>query len=240
MYPMHLDVPILKDVSFTIPVGKSVAFVGPSGCGKSTIISLIQRFYRPDTGSISLGGDLIESLNLDWYRGLLGAVNQEPVMFAGTIRSNLQLGVERTLTDGELEEVCRQALCLDFINEMPDRLDTDLGAVGKAVLGGQKQRLALARAILRNTSILLLDEATSALNSENQDTFLTALKAWRETHPCTVVTVAHRLSTKVDIIFVVHDGVIAAEGIYEELLKSCDFYANLIRGWIECDSDLFV
>ena len=110
MYPTHLDVPILKDVSFTIPVGKSVAFVGPSGCGKSTIISLIQRFYCPDTGSISLGGDLIESLNLDWYRGLLGAVNQEPVMFAGTIRSNLQLGVERTLADGELEE----ALCLDL------------------------------------------------------------------------------------------------------------------------------
>ena len=115
MYPTRLDVPILKDVSFTIPVGKSVAFVGPSGCGKSTIISLIQRFYRPDTGSISLGGDLIESLNLDWYRGLLGTVNQEPVMFAGTIRSNLQLGVERTLTDGELEE----ALCLDLSTRCP-------------------------------------------------------------------------------------------------------------------------
>ena len=142
-YTTHPDVPILKDVSFTIPVGKSVAFVGPSGCGKSTIISLIQRFYRPDTGSISLGGDLIESLNMDWYRGLLGAVNQEPVMFAGTIRSNLQLGVERTLTDGELEE----ALCLDFINEMPDRFDPDLGAVGKAVLGGQKQRLALSQSL---------------------------------------------------------------------------------------------
>ena len=109
-YTTHLDVPILKDVSFTIPVGKSVAFMGPSGCGKSTIISLIQRFYRPDTGSISLGGDLIESLNLDWYRGLLGAVNQEPVMFVGTIRSNLQLGVEKMLTDAELEEV----LCLDL------------------------------------------------------------------------------------------------------------------------------
>ena len=114
-YTTRLDVPILKDVSFTILVAKSVAFVGPSGCGKSTIISLIQRFYRPDTGSISLGGDLIESLNLDWYRGLLGAVNQEPVMFAGTIRSNLQLGVERTLTDAELEE----ALCLDLATRRP-------------------------------------------------------------------------------------------------------------------------
>ena len=114
-YTTRPDVPILKDVSFTIPVSKSVAFVGPSGCGKSTIISLIQRFYRPDTGSISLGGDLIESLNMDWYRGLLGAVNQEPVMFAGTIRSNLQLGVERMLTDGELEE----ALCLDLSTRCP-------------------------------------------------------------------------------------------------------------------------
>ena len=114
-YTTYPDSPILKDVSFTIPVGKSVAFVGPSGCGKSTIISLIQRLYRPDTGSISLGGDLIESLNMDWYRGLLGAVNQEPVMFAGTIRSNLQLGVERTLADAELEE----ALCLDLSTRRP-------------------------------------------------------------------------------------------------------------------------
>ena len=156
-------------------------------------------------------------------------------MFAGTIRYNLQLGVERTLTDLELEEACRQALCLDFINEMPDRFDTDLGAVGKGVSGGQKQRLALARAILRNPSILLLDEATSALDSENQEKFLTALNAWREKHPCTVVTVAHRLSTIVDsdIIFVVHDGVIAAQGTHEELLKSCDFYANLVRGQME-------
>ena len=94
-----------------------------------------------------LRSNLIESLNLDWYRGLFDAVNQEPVMFAGTIRCNLQLGVERTLTNGELEEACRQALCLDFINEMPDRFDTDLGAVGKAVLGGQKQRLALLKSI---------------------------------------------------------------------------------------------
>ena len=157
-------------------------------------------------------------------------------MFAGTIRSNLQLGVEKTLTDAELEEVCRQALCLDFINEMPDRFDTDLGAVGKAVSGGQKQRLALARAILRNPSILLLDEATSALDSENQEKFLRALKAWRENHPCTVVTVAHRLSTIVDsdIIFVVHDGVIVAQGTHKELLKSCDFYANLVRGQMDC------
>ena len=231
-YASRPDVRVLSSVSFTIPQGKSVAFVGPSGCGKSTIISLIQRLYRPQTGVIKLAGEDVETLNLDWYRAQLGAVNQEPVLFSGTIRENLQLGVNHELSEEELEEACKQALCLDFINEMPDRFETDLGAVGKAVSGGQKQRLALARAILRKPSILLLDEATSALDSENQEKFLTALNTWRKTHPCTVITVAHRLSTIVDsdIIFVVHEGGIVASGTHEELLKSCDFYANLVKG----------
>ena len=231
-YPTRPEAPILKSVSFTIPQGKSVAFVGPSGCGKSTMISLIQRLYKPLNGTIELAGVNVETLNLDWYRAQLGAVNQEPCMLSGTIRENLQLGVDHELSEEELEEACKQALCLDFINEMPDRFETDLGAVGKAVSGGQKQRLALARAILRKPSILLLDEATSALDSENQEKFLTALDAWRKTYPCTVVTVAHRLSTIVDsdIIFVVHEGEIIASGTHEELLSNCDFYANLVRG----------
>ena len=234
-YPTRPEAPILKSVSFTIPQGKSVAFVGPSGCGKSTMISLIQRLYKPLNGTIELAGVNVETLNLDWYRAQLGAVNQEPVLFSGTIRENLQLGVNHELSEEELEEACKQALCLDFINEMPDRFETDLGAVGKAVSGGQKQRLALARAILRKPSILLLDEATSALDSENQEKFLTALNTWRKTHPCTVITVAHRLSTIVDsdIIFVVHEGGIVASGTHEELLKSCDFYSNLVHGQME-------
>ena len=132
--------------------------MGPSGCGKSTIISLIQRLYRPDNGSISLGGDLIESLNLDWYRGLLGAVNQEPVMFAGTIRSNLQLGVERTLADGELEE----ALCFELSTRCP---------IDSIPIWEQWERRCweVGSSVWRfcNPSILLLGEATSALNSEN-------------------------------------------------------------------------
>ena len=231
-YPSRPDSRILSDVSFTIPKGASVAFVGPSGCGKSTIISLIQRMYKPEKGEVLMNGVNVESVNLDSYRALLGAVNQEPCMFSGTIRENLLMGVNREVSESELEEVCRQALCMDFINEMPDRFETDLGATGKSVSGGQKQRLALARAILRNPHVLLLDEATSALDSENQDKFLEALGIWRSTHPCTVVTVAHRLSTIVDsdTIFVVHDGVIVASGTHEELLKSCEFYAALVRG----------
>ena len=237
-YPTRPEAPILKGVSFTIPKNASVAFVGHSGCGKSTIISLIQRFYKPAAGTISLNGVEVNQLNLDWYRGLLGVVNQEPVMFSGTIRENLLMGVDRAVSEEELKSVCEQALCMDFINEMPDGFETDLGATGKAVSGGQKQRLALARAILRNPAILLLDEATSALDSENQEKFLEALNGWRKSHPCTVVTVAHRLSTIVDsdIIFVVDDGRIIDQGTHETLLKSCAFYANLVRGQLQSES----
>ena len=231
-YTTRPEVPILRSVSLTIPYGKSVALVGPSGCGKSTIIALLQRFYRPDRGTITINGMPIESINLDAYRGMMGAVNQEPCLLSGTIRENLQLGIDHELTDEELEHACKQALCFDFINEMPDRFETDLGATGKAVSGGQKQRLALARVILRQPSILLLDEATSALDSENQERFLEALNEWRQTHPCTVVTVAHRLSTIVDsdIIFVVNDGMIVASGTHDELLTSCPSYAQLVKG----------
>ena len=231
-YPTRPEAPILKGVSFTIPKNASVAFVGHSGCGKSTIISLLQRFYKPNAGTISLNGVDVNELNLDWYRGLLGVVNQEPVMFSGTIRENLLMGVDRAVSEEELKSVCEQALCMDFINEMPDEFETDLGATGKAVSGGQKQRLALARAILRNPAILLLDEATSALDSENQEKFLEALNGWRKSHPCTVVTVAHRLSTIVDsdMIFMCENGVVVGSGRHEELLKSCPPYADLVRG----------
>ena len=231
-YPTRHQVPILKGVSFTIPKNASVAFVGHSGCGKSTIMALLQRFYSPDSGVISLSGVDVNELNLDWFRSELGVVNQEPCMFSGTIRENVLMGVDGEVSDEELKRVCEEALCMDFINEMPDGFETDLGATGKSLSGGQKQRLALARAILRKPSILLLDEATSALDSENQEKFLEALKRWRSGHPCTVVTVAHRLSTIVDsdIIFMCENGVVVGSGSHEELLKSCESYVDLVRG----------
>ena len=234
-YPARLDHPIFKDISFTIPKDSSVAFVGPSGCGKSTIISLIQRLYSPVNGSILLNGQDVKQVNLDSYRTLMGCVNQEPCMFSGTIRENLVMGVDREVSKEELESICKQTLCMEFINEMPDGFETDLGATGKAVSGGQKQRLALARALLRNPQILLLDEATSALDSENQEKFLHALNEWRKSHPCTVITVAHRLSTIVesDIIFVINEGQLIASGKHEELLQNCPFYNNLVRGQME-------
>ena len=131
----------------------------------------------------------------------------------------------------ELESICKQTLCMEFINEMPDGFETDLGATGKAVSGGQKQRLALARALLRNPQILLLDEATSALDSENQEKFLHALNEWRKSHPCTVITVAHRLSTIVesDIIFVINEGQLIASGKHEELIDKKGHYFNMVN-----------
>ena len=234
-YPTRPDVPILSDVSFSIPKGSSAAFVGPSGCGKSTIISLIQRMYKPESGEVLMDGANVQSVNLDSYRSLLGAVNQEPCMFSGTIRENLVMGLGREVSEAELKDACTQALCMDFINEMVDGFETDLGSTGKSISGGQKQRLALARAILRNPHVLLLDEATSALDSENQDKFLEALEKWRSTHSCTVITVAHRLSTIVDsdVIFVVSEGKIVDSGKHAELLKKCEFYAALVKGQME-------
>ena len=234
-YPTRPDTSVLSDVCFSIPKGSSVAFVGPSGCGKSTIISLIQRMYRPESGEVLMDGTDVQSVNLDSYRSLLGAVNQEPCMFSGTIRENLVMGVDHEVSEAELKEACTQALCMDFINEMVDGFDTDLGSTGKSISGGQKQRLALARAILRKPHVLLLDEATSALDSENQDKFLEALNKWRATHPCTVITVAHRLSTIVDsdTIFVVREGKIVDSGKHSELLKKCEFYAALVKGQME-------
>ena len=231
-YPSRPTAKILSNISFTIPKGSSVAFVGPSGCGKSTIISLIQRMYKPESGEVLMDGANVQNVNLDSYRSLLGAVNQEPCMFSGTIRENLVMGVDHEVSEAELKDACTQALCMDFINEMVDGFETDLGSTGKSVSGGQKQRLALARAILRKPHVLLLDEATSALDSENQDKFLEALEKWRSTHPCTVITVAHRLSTIVDsdIIFVVSEGKIVDSGKHAELLKKCEFYAALVKG----------
>ncbi|KAM3397185.1 ABC transporter B family member 2 isoform X1 [Capsicum galapagoense] len=228
-YPSRPDVVIFDKFSLDIPSGKIVALVGGSGSGKSTVISLIERFYEPLSGHILLDGSDIRHLDLKWLRQQIGLVNQEPALFATTIRENILYGK----SDASLEDIARAAKlseAMTFINNLPDRLETQVGERGVQLSGGQKQRIAISRAIVKNPSILLLDEATSALDAESEKSVQDALD--RVMVGRTTVIVAHRLSTirNVDIISVVNNGKIVETGSHEELIsKPNGAYASLVQ-----------
>ncbi|KAL6979890.1 (ABC) transporter [Sarracenia purpurea var. burkii] len=228
-YPSRPDVMILNKLSVDIPSGKIVALVGGSGSGKSTVISLIERFYEPLSGRILLDGTDIRELDLKWLRQQIGLVNQEPALFATTIRENILYGKE----DGTIEDITHAAKlseAITFINNLPDRFETQVGERGIQLSGGQKQRIAISRAIVKNPSILLLDEATSALDAESEKSVQEALD--RVMVGRTTVVVAHRLSTikNADIIAVVQSGKIVETGCHDELIsKPNSAYASLVQ-----------
>ena len=208
-----------------------IGIVGESGYGKSTILKLLMRLYAPCGGEIDWDGVNVSDLSTHWIREQISYVAQEPVLFSGTIRENLLYGREGA-SEAEMVEAAKLVEADSFIRQFPKGYDTYVGELGTSLSGGQKQRIAIARALLRHPRILVLDEATSALDSENQEKFLEALNGWRNSYPCTVVIVAHRLSTIVDsdIIFMCENGVVVRSGKHEELLKSCPPYADLVRG----------
>ncbi|KAK8826089.1 hypothetical protein WA556_003818 [Blastocystis sp. ATCC 50177/Nand II] len=208
-----------------------IGIVGESGCGKSTILKLLMRLYAPCGGEIDWDGVNVTDLSTHWIREQISYVAQEPVLFSGTIRENLLYGREGA-SEAEMVEAAKLVEADSFIRQFPKGYDTYVGELGTSLSGGQKQRIAIARALLRHPRIVVLDEATSALDSENQEKFLEALNGWRNSYPCTVVIVAHRLSTIVDsdIIFICENGVVVRSGKHEELLKSCPPYADLVRG----------
>ncbi|KAJ9707214.1 hypothetical protein PVL29_002282 [Vitis rotundifolia] len=228
-YPSRPDVLIFNKLCFDIPSGKIVALVGGSGSGKSTVISLIERFYEPLAGEILLDGNDIRLLDLQWLRQQIGLVNQEPALFATSIRENILYGKD----DATLDEITRAAKlseAISFINNLPDRYETQVGERGIQLSGGQKQRIAIARAIVKNPSILLLDEATSALDAESEKSVQEALD--RVMVGRTTVVVAHRLSTirNADMIAVVQHGKIVETGSHEELISNpSSVYASLVQ-----------
>uniref|UniRef100_A0A7N1A511 Uncharacterized protein n=1 Tax=Kalanchoe fedtschenkoi TaxID=63787 RepID=A0A7N1A511_KALFE len=228
-YPTRPDIQIFKDLSLQIHAGKTVALVGESGSGKSTVISLLQRFYDPDSGHITLDGVDIKTLNLKWLRQQMGLVSQEPVLFNETIRSNIAYGKAGVADEAEILEAAEMANAHKFISSLHQGYDTMVGERGVQLSGGQKQRVAIARAIVKSPKILLLDEATSALDAESERVVQEALD--RVMVNRTTVVVAHRLSTikNADVIAVVKNGVIVEKGRHETLINIRDgFYASLV------------
>uniref|UniRef100_A0A146L3B6 Multidrug resistance protein 1 n=2 Tax=Lygus hesperus TaxID=30085 RepID=A0A146L3B6_LYGHE len=229
-YPMRPDVKILQGLNLTVSAGETVALVGESGCGKSTIISLLERFYTPSSGKIKLDGVDLEKIKLSSLRKQMGIVTQEPVLFCGTIKSNITYGaIDREVTDNEIIEAAKLANIHDFICSLPLGYETPCGERGTQLSGGQKQRIAIARALLRNPKILLLDEATSALDVESEKVVQLALDRAREGR--TSLVVSHRLSTvqNADKIVVIQKGVVVESGNHHELMAHQGFYSQLVQ-----------
>ncbi|KAK7291757.1 hypothetical protein RIF29_07146 [Crotalaria pallida] len=227
-YPTRPNVPIFRDLSLTIHSGKTVALVGESGSGKSTVISLLQRFYDPDSGQITLDGIEIQKLQLKWFRQQIGLVNQEPVLFNDTIRANIAYGKDGDAAEAEIIAAAELANAHKFISSLQKGYDTIVGERGIQLSGGQKQRVAIARAIVKSPKILLLDEATSALDAESERVVQDALDRVRVDR--TTIVLAHRLSTikGADSIAVVKNGVIAEKGNHESLVNKGGTYAFLV------------
>ncbi|GJN72403.1 hypothetical protein PLICBS_006476 [Purpureocillium lilacinum] len=230
-YPLRPKIKVLRGIDATIRSGRMVAFVGASGCGKSTMIALLQRFYDPSSGELRANGDDIKTLDRCRYRRDVALVQQEPVLYQGSIRENVSLGLERgEPSSAEVEAACRAANVWDFVASLPQGLDTPCGNQGLSLSGGQRQRIAIARALIRKPRMLLLDEATSALDTESEKVVKEALD--RASAGRTTIAVAHRLSTvrDADMIVVFAKGRIMERGTHDELLDTRGLYYEMVLG----------
>jgi ATP-binding cassette subfamily B protein/subfamily B ATP-binding cassette protein MsbA len=220
--------PTLTKVNLLVPAQTTVAIVGATGSGKSTLFQLLTRFYEPDRGEILLDGKPIRDLNKASLRDALGYVTQESYLFNQTIRENLKLG-KTTATDDELWKALEMACAREFVERMEGQLDAMVGERGSRLSGGEKQRISIARAILKDAPILLLDEATSAVDTKSEKLIQEAVDTLRSHRTCLVI--AHRLSTikNAHEIYVMRHGEVLAHGTHQELLKTCDYYAELTK-----------
>lgn len=237
-YPTR-DSPIYQNLNISINSGQFVAFVGPSGCGKTTVISLLERFYEPSSGTIRFNDQNATDIEVSSYRKALSLVSQEPRLFDGTIRENLVLGLDTAnITEEQITNACKDASIHDFIVSLPDGYATSLGVNTQTALsGGQKQRLCLARALLRNPQLLLLDEATSSLDSQSEKLVQAAIERLVGHRSMTVIAVAHRLATiqKADVIFVFGESEVGRgsrileQGTHHELLRRRGAYWQMCQ-----------
>merc|ERR1711997_79025 len=223
------DNKVLDNVSFDVPKGSSLAIVGPSGSGKSTIISLIERFYDYQSGSIVMDGEHpINDYDLSYLRSSIGLVSQMPLLFDATVSENIRGGLT-TATKEDIEAAAKSANAHDFIMKLDKGYETKVGELGGKLSGGQRQRIAIARALLPKPSILLLDEATSALDSKSEKEVQSAIDSITASGQQTIITIAHRLSTikNSDNIIVLVDGKICEQGNHQELMNHNDgiYYA---------------
>ena len=222
------EIPLLTDINFTVPGGHMYAIVGPSGSGKSTVVNLIPRLYDVTGGHVRINGLDVRTIELDYLRRNIGMVTQEAYLFNGTIRENLACAREG-VTEAEMVAACKAANIHDYIAAQPEGYDTVVGNRGLKLSGGEKQRISLARVILKDPKILILDEATSALDSISENAIQNALDLLMQNR--TSIVIAHRLSTVLaaDRILVVAGGVIAEQGTHEELLEKDGIYKELFE-----------
>jgi ATP-binding cassette subfamily B protein len=227
-YPARAELKALDGVSIEVDPGEMVAIVGPSGAGKSTLFDLMQRFYDPDSGAITLDDVDLRDLPLAAARSAFGFVPQDPVLFSGTLRDNLVYGRD-TASAEEINDVLELAYAAEFVARLPQGLDTLIGEGGVGLSGGQRQRLAIARALLAQPRCLLLDEATSALDAQSEEYIGKSLNTLKG--KMTVLVIAHRLSTvrAADRICVMDQGRLLAQGSHEELLVGNSLYKEFAQ-----------